>query len=154
MQYRKTDTRILHTIGDDDGVFPLNGFIGNSLGQVDSQQDRVHLPADRVEGSLKQDCSRKGKLHRAYLAMRMGSLETYGRYCRSSCLPELQDSYKVAFSTHVDDRLAVRGLLLRQLAQQKSGLLTASSWQRRQPWCRAPCGLGRSLCWMRSEPLS
>jgi hypothetical protein len=53
------------TVGDDDRVFSLNRLVGNSFGQVDSQQDRVHLPTDRVEGSLKQDCSAKGKLHGA-----------------------------------------------------------------------------------------
>lgn len=59
----RMNSRTRHTVGDDDGVFPLDRLVGNSLGQVDSQQDRVHLPADRVEGSLKQDWRVKSKLH-------------------------------------------------------------------------------------------
>lgn len=43
-----------------------------------------------------------------------GSLQTYDQYCRSSCQPELQDSYSAVVSTHVGDRLVARGLLLRQ----------------------------------------
>ena len=46
--------------------------------------------------------------------MVMGSLQTYDQCCRSSCQPELQDSYSALVSTHVGDRLAARGLLLRQ----------------------------------------
>lgn len=55
----------LRTIGDDDGVFPLDGLVGDGLGQVDGEEDRVHLATDRIKGSLEEDCGVRGKLHGA-----------------------------------------------------------------------------------------
>jgi len=54
-----------HTIGNDDRVFPLNRLVGNGFGQIDSKEDRIHLPANRIEGSLKEDYGAGGKLRGA-----------------------------------------------------------------------------------------
>jgi len=56
---------VLHTVGNDDRVFPLDRLVGNGFGQVDSKEDRVHLPSDRIEGSLEEDYGVGGKLHGA-----------------------------------------------------------------------------------------
>jgi hypothetical protein len=147
----QSDGKMTLTVRNDDRVFPLDRLVSNSFGQVDSQQHRVHLPADRVERSLKEDCSVDGKLHVVGTSLVIVPLQTYGRCCRSSCLLELRDSYREVVSTHVNDRLAARGLLSRS---SETTLLTAFSSRPRRPWCRAPFGLGRSLCWMRSALLS
>ena len=44
------------TIRDHDAILPLNGFIGHSLGQIDGEEDGIHLTANGVEWSFKQDC--------------------------------------------------------------------------------------------------
>lgn len=98
------------TVGNDDRVFPLDRLISNSLCQVNSQQDRVHLPADRVERCLKQDCRADCKLRGASLAI-IESCRTYGQCCRSSCPPKLQGSCEVSVSIAVGSRLADRDLL-------------------------------------------
>lgn len=38
------------TVGYDDGISTLNGFVGDSLGEVNGQEGRVHLATDGVEG--------------------------------------------------------------------------------------------------------
>lgn len=40
------------TVRDDDGVVALNSLVGDGLGQVDGEEDRVHLAAEGVEGRL------------------------------------------------------------------------------------------------------
>jgi hypothetical protein len=52
-----------HTVRNDDRVFPLDRLVSNGFGQVDSKEDRVHLSANRIEGSLKEDYGIVGKLH-------------------------------------------------------------------------------------------
>lgn len=47
----------LRTIGYDDGVLSLNGFVCDSFGEVDCEEDRVHVPAKRIEWSLEENCS-------------------------------------------------------------------------------------------------
>jgi hypothetical protein len=54
---------ISHTVRNDDRVFPLDRLVSNGFGQVDSKEDRVHLPANRIERSLEEDYGVGGKLH-------------------------------------------------------------------------------------------
>ena len=37
------------TVRDNDAVFPIDGFVGHGLGEIDGQEDRVHLPANGIE---------------------------------------------------------------------------------------------------------
>lgn len=48
------------TIGYNDGVAALNSLVGDSFGQVDCQEGRIHLTADGVKGRFEQDWSRSG----------------------------------------------------------------------------------------------
>lgn len=54
---------LLRTVGDDDRIFPLDGLVGDGFGQVDGEEDRVHLAAGGIKGSLEEDCGGRGKLH-------------------------------------------------------------------------------------------
>lgn len=45
------------TISYDDRVVAFNGFVRDGFGQVDGKEDRVHLSAERVEGSFEKDCN-------------------------------------------------------------------------------------------------
>jgi hypothetical protein len=38
-------------------VIVFNCFVGNCAGQVDGQEDRVHLPAERVERGFQEEAS-------------------------------------------------------------------------------------------------
>lgn len=42
------------TVGDDDGGIPLNGLVCDGPSQVDSEQDRVLVAPERVEGGLEK----------------------------------------------------------------------------------------------------
>lgn len=44
-----------HTVCDDDGIIALDGFVGHGAGEVDGEEDRVHLAAERVEGGFEED---------------------------------------------------------------------------------------------------
>jgi hypothetical protein len=43
------------TVGYDDRVSTLNGFIGDCLGKVNGKEGRVHLTTDGVEGRFEKD---------------------------------------------------------------------------------------------------
>lgn len=42
---------------DNDGVVVFDCLVGDSAGQVDGKEHRVHLPAQRVEGSFEEEAS-------------------------------------------------------------------------------------------------
>lgn len=44
----------IHTVCDNDTILALNSFIRHGLGQVDGQEDGVHLPSNWVEWSFQQ----------------------------------------------------------------------------------------------------
>lgn len=46
----------MRTIGYDTRVVAFNGLVCDSLGEVDGQEDRVHLAADGIKGRLQQYC--------------------------------------------------------------------------------------------------
>lgn len=48
--------RWVRTVGDYDGVVALNGFVCHGFREVDGEQDRVHLAAERIEGGLEKYC--------------------------------------------------------------------------------------------------
>jgi hypothetical protein len=43
------------TVGYDDRVSTLNGFIGDCLGKVNGKEGRVHLATNGVEGRFEKD---------------------------------------------------------------------------------------------------
>lgn len=48
------------TVGYDDGVSTLDGFIGDGFGEVNGKKGRVHLATNGVEGRFEKDWSRSG----------------------------------------------------------------------------------------------
>ena len=45
---------LARTVGDDYGVAALDGLVDDGFGEVDCEQDRVHLAAQWIERSFKQ----------------------------------------------------------------------------------------------------
>ena len=43
------------TVGYDNRISALNGFVGDSLGEVNGKEGRVHLATDGVEGRFEKD---------------------------------------------------------------------------------------------------
>ena len=43
------------TVGYDDGVSTLNGFVGDGLGEVNGKEGRIHLATNRIEGRFEKD---------------------------------------------------------------------------------------------------
>lgn len=50
------------TVGYDNGISTLNGFIGDGFGEINGKKGRVHLATDGIEGRFEKDCSRSGLL--------------------------------------------------------------------------------------------
>ena len=86
-----SDGRI--TVGDNDAVFSLNGFIGNGFGEIDGEEDRVHLATNWVKWSFKEDCDNISALY-----PNLGAPATHGRYYQSFCPPMLPDIYSKQIS--------------------------------------------------------
>lgn len=56
------------TICDHDTVLALNGFVGDCFREVDGEEDGVHLPPYRVEGSFEEHFSRTSAWKIRYIA--------------------------------------------------------------------------------------
>jgi hypothetical protein len=52
-QYSILKFKEKRTVGNDDGVISFNRLINYGFGKVNGQEDRVHLSAERIEGSFK-----------------------------------------------------------------------------------------------------
>jgi len=50
------DPRRIRTVRDDHGVLSLDRFVRDGCGEIDGEEDRVHLSSDGVEGSFEEDC--------------------------------------------------------------------------------------------------
>ena len=50
----------MRTIGYDARVVAFNGLVCDSLGEIDGQEDRVHLAADGIKGRFQQYCFASG----------------------------------------------------------------------------------------------
>ena len=44
------------TVRDHYTIFTLYGFIGDSFGEVDCEENGIHLPANWIKGSFKENC--------------------------------------------------------------------------------------------------
>lgn len=48
-----------HTVCDYYRILPCDRLVGDSLGQVDGQEDRVSLSSFMIEGCFEEDCKEK-----------------------------------------------------------------------------------------------
>ena len=51
----RSDVSGRRTVGYDDGISTLNGFIGDGFGEVNGKEGRIHLATNRIEGRFEKD---------------------------------------------------------------------------------------------------